>query len=162
MSNQTNKWTYQPDAPQALSVPGQTTGTTVPAGIVGQQVIARQSGLGSVATSTYTNLVSITLTAGSWLVYFMCNFEPASNDYETRVICAISSSSSSSSSTLSDQFYNLNVGSSALNQAGLSGRVGPYNYNSASGTTLYGNVEHISHGGTASTIEGVIVAYRVS
>ncbi len=143
-------------------ITGTTTNDSAAAGNVGEYVSSSVA-IGSttpLTTSTPINLVSISLTAGDWDVYFEPVFSPATTTSYTVLISSISLVSVTQDTSSGEAFAGLYTPAVVPGASNISLRVGPRRISIASTTTIFGFINAVF---TVSTMAawGTLRARRI-
>lgn len=139
-------------SPTTGGIVGTTTNDNTTAGDVGEEITATGSAV-AITTNTQTNVTSISLTAGDWLVYGSVKSNPAAGTTVTEVAAGISSTSA----TL-PTIYTATGTAAATTATGPSA---PCVRISIAGTTTIYLVSRIQYAVSTCTVSGTISGRRV-
>lgn len=132
----------------ARSVIGDTSGTAVPAGYVGEYIESTGPSTGTLTSNVSINAHSITLEAGDWDIWGMCILSVAGADSST--VKRLDTSISTTSTTLIDPYFLTSYGQQ-FNLIGFRQQVLPRRVLINSQTTVYLVARMINISGTTGT-----------
>lgn len=145
-----------------VAIHGSNTNDSASSGYVGEFISSNPgSSVGFGSSGTYTNITSISLTAGDWDVEGMLGYSAGSTTVATKIIGAISTTSGGVDST--------NNGGIAILSASFTANVPQYmalsrrRISISSTTTVYlvGNLSYSTGGGAVCSTDSFICARRV-
>lgn len=146
----------------ARNIIGDTSGTTVPTGMIGENYTALQStNIAAGSSGSYKNVTSLQLTQGIWDVSYIgwVDGNGATGWVGTNSVCALSTTTASSAGTVNTTTLQYGTNGSVNNQ--VTSMRGNVIINISSTTTYYLNLSTTYTGGTPQ-LYGNIIARRIA